>query len=72
VCQNNSPARPHLRRVAYTQTFTKDEPEAAGKLGELFGTSWPEIAEKKLISVPNLSQEQEELSEMTQEAFVDQ
>jgi len=28
-------------------TFTKDEREAAEKLGELFGTDWREIAEKK-------------------------
>ena len=30
------------------------------------------IAEKKLISVPNLSQEQERLPDVTQEPFVDQ
>lgn len=32
-------------------------PPSMGELGELFGTDWPEIAEKKLISVPNLSRE---------------
>lgn len=41
----------------YTHTFTKDEREAAEKLGELFGTDWPEITEKKVTSVPNLSQD---------------
>jgi len=56
----------------YTHTFTKDEREAAEKLGELFGTDWPEIAEKKLISVPNLSQGQEGLPHVTHEAFVNQ
>ena len=48
------------------------EREAAEKLGEWFGTDWLEIAEKKLISVPNLSQEQEGLPDLTQEAFVNQ
>ena len=41
-------------------------------MGELFGTDWPEIGEKKLISVPNLSQVQEGLPDVTPEPFVDQ
>ena len=52
--------------------FTKDEREAAEKLGELFGTDWPESAEKKLISVPNLSQEQEGLRDVAQEDLANQ
>ena len=55
-----------------THTFAKGEREAARKLGELFGTGGPEMAEKKLNSVPNLSQEQEGPPDVTQEAFVNQ
>jgi len=43
----------------YTHTFTQDERDAAEKLGEFFGTGWPEIGEKKVISFPNLSQKEE-------------
>ena len=43
----------------YTHTFSDDERAAAEKLGELFGTGWPEIDKGKLISFPNLSQKQE-------------
>jgi hypothetical protein len=31
----------------YTHTFTEDERDAAKKLGELFGTGWPEIDREK-------------------------
>ena len=41
---------------SYTHTFTEDERVAAEKLGELFGTGWPEKETGKLISFPNLSQ----------------
>jgi integrase len=34
----------------YTHTFSDDERNAAKKLGELFGTGWPEIDKGKLIS----------------------
>jgi integrase len=40
----------------YTHTFTQDERDAADKLGEFFGTGWPEKGQGKLISFPNLSQ----------------
>ncbi len=40
---------------SYTHTFNKDERAAADKLGELFGTEWPEKGKEKLISFPNLS-----------------
>jgi integrase len=36
-----------------------DERNAAEKLGELFGTGWPEIDKGKVISFPNLSQKEE-------------
>ena len=39
----------------YAHTFTQDERDAAEKLGEFFGTGWPEIRDSKLISFPNLS-----------------
>ena len=39
-----------------THTFTQDERAAAERLGELFGTSWPEKTKGKLISFPNPSQ----------------
>jgi hypothetical protein len=51
----------------YTHTFTEDERKAAEKLGELFGTGWPE---GKVISFPNLSQKEEELPEVRPEALV--
>ena len=37
----------------YTHTFTQDERVAAEKIGELFGTGWPEKEKGKLISFPN-------------------
>ena len=43
----------------YTHTFTQDERDAAEKPGEFFGTGWPEIMERKVISFPNLSQKEE-------------
>ena len=46
----------------YTHTFTQDERAAAEKLGELFGTGWPENDKGKLISFPNLSQKEEGLA----------
>lgn len=43
----------------YTHTFKSDERDAAEKLGEFFGTGWPEITNPKVISFPNLSQKEE-------------
>jgi len=37
----------------YTHTFSQDERIAAEKLGDLFGTGWPEKRKGKLISFPN-------------------
>jgi integrase len=56
----------------YTHTFTRDEREAAEKLGELFGTGWPEKGEAKVISFLSLSQAKERLPDRVQEAFVNQ
>ena len=59
----------------YTHTFTDDERNAAEKLGELFGTGWPEIDAGKLISFPNLSnlsQKEEGLAGGVQQALVNQ
>ena len=56
----------------YTHTFTKDERDTAEKLGEFFGTGWPEVGEKKLISFPNLSQKEEGLPIGGSEALVNQ
>jgi len=53
----------------YTHTFTQDERAAADKLGELFGTGWPEKRTGKLISFPNLSQKKQEPAEVSQQAF---
>jgi integrase len=53
----------------YTHTFTQDERAAAEKLGELFGTGWPEKKTGKLIPFPNLSQTQQEPAEENQQAF---
>jgi hypothetical protein len=39
--------------------MTQDERAAAEKLGELFGTGWPETDKGKVISFPNLSQKEE-------------
>jgi integrase len=36
----------------YTHTLTRDERDAAEKLGQLFGSEWPEISESKVISFP--------------------
>jgi hypothetical protein len=56
----------------YTHTFTRDEREAAEKLGELFGAGWPEKGEAKVISFPSLSQAKQKLPDRSQEAFVKQ
>ena len=56
----------------YTHTFTDDERNAAEKLGELFGTGWPEIDAGKVISFPNLSQKEEGLPIGDSEALVNQ
>ena len=56
----------------YTHTFTADERNAAEKLGELFGTGWPEIDKGKLIAFPNLSQKEEGLAGGVQQALVNQ
>jgi integrase len=53
----------------YTHTFTQDERAAAEKLGELFGTGWPEKKTEKLIPFPNLSQMQNEPADESQQAF---
>jgi hypothetical protein len=44
---------------SYTHTYTQGEREAAEKLGELFGTGWPETDKGKVLSFPNLSQKEE-------------
>jgi hypothetical protein len=36
----------------YRHTFTQDERAAADKLGEFFGTGWPEIDKGKVFSFP--------------------
>ena len=56
----------------YTHAFTKDEREAAEKLGELFGAGWPEKGGVKVISFPSLSQTKQRLPDAVQEAFVNQ
>jgi len=56
----------------YTHTFTQDERAAAEKLGELFGTGWPETGEGKVISFPSLSQKEEGLPIGDSEALVNQ
>jgi integrase len=56
----------------YTHTFTQDERAAAEKLGELFGTGWPEKKKGKLISFPNLSQKQNQPAESNQQAVANQ
>jgi integrase len=43
----------------YTHTFTQDERDAAERLGDFFGTGWPEIDKGKVISFPSLSQKEE-------------
>jgi hypothetical protein len=45
---------------------------AADKLGELFGTGWPEKHTGKLISFPNLSQENEAPAESIRQAVANQ
>jgi len=57
---------------SYTHTFTQDERVAAEKLGELFGTGWPEKETGKLISFPNLSQKQEWPAGCSQQAIANQ
>jgi len=56
----------------YTHTFTEDERDTAKKLGELFGSGWPEIDKGKVISFPNLSQKEEGLAGGVQQALVNQ
>ena len=56
----------------YTHTFSDDERNAADKLGELFGTGWPEIDKGKLISFPSLSQKEEGPVGGVQQALVNQ
>jgi hypothetical protein len=56
----------------YTHTFTQDERLAAEKIGELFGTGWPEKEKGKLISFPNLSQMQEWPAGANQQAIANQ
>jgi integrase len=56
----------------YTHTFTQDERVAAERLGELFGTGWPEKETGKLISFPNLSQKQEWPAGASQQAIANQ
>ena len=56
----------------YTHTFTQDEREAAEKLGQLFGTGWPEIDKGKVISFPNLSQKEEGSVGSIQQTLVNQ
>ena len=53
----------------YTHVFAKDERAAAEKLGELFGTGWPEKEQGKVIPFPNLSQRQEWLAGSSQQAI---
>jgi hypothetical protein len=53
----------------YTHTFTQDERDAAEKLGEFFGTGWPEIDKGKLISFPSPSQTKEGPGGCTQQAL---
>jgi hypothetical protein len=56
----------------YTHTFTQDERDAAEKLGDFFGTGWPEIDYGKLISFPSLSQIKEGAVGGTQQALANQ
>jgi integrase len=56
----------------YTHTFTKDERDAAEKLGEFFGAELPKIDEGKVISFPNLSQKENGLVGSIQQALVNQ
>lgn len=56
----------------YTHTFTKDERDAAEKLGEFFGAELPEIDKGKVISFPNLSQKENGLVGSIQQALVNQ
>src|SRR5258705_877115 len=56
----------------YTHTFTADERNAAEKLGEFFGTGWPEIDKGKVISFPNLSQKEEGSVGSIQQTLVNQ
>lgn len=54
---------------SYTHVFAKDERAVAEKLGELFGTGWPEKEAGKVIPFPNLSQKQEWPADTSQQAF---
>jgi len=53
----------------YTHVFAKDERAVAEKLGELFGTGWPEKEQGKVIPFPNLSQTLEWLAGSSQQAI---
>lgn len=53
---------------SYTHTFNKDERAAAEKLGEIFGTGWPEKQVVLGKSFPNLSQKIETPAESIQQA----
>jgi hypothetical protein len=55
---------------SYTHAFTKDERDAAEKLGDLFGAEWPTNGKEDLISFPSLSQKQEGPAEVIQQALV--
>jgi hypothetical protein len=56
----------------YTHTFTQGERDAAEKLGEFFGTGWPEVDKGKLLSFPSLSQTKEGPVGCTQQALANQ
>lgn len=56
----------------YTHTFTQDERDVAEKLGEFFGTGWPEIDKGKVISFPSLSQIKEGPVGLLQQALANQ
>jgi hypothetical protein len=56
------------RDTQYRGAFTKDERVASKKLGEIFGTAWPEKDAGKVISFPNLSQMQKWPAESSQQA----
>ena len=55
-----------------THTFTQDERAAAERLGELFGTSWPEKTKGELTYFPNLSQKLNQPAESNQQAVANQ
>ena len=65
-------ARGSKERAGKQEAGTEDERDAAKKLGELFGSGWPEIDKGKVISFPNLSQKEEGLPIGDSEALVNQ